>query len=180
MKLYQISLVLMLLNLKVMIAMWCNNQQQINPFSKSKLCGKQGITQSWIFENCHPYMWDFQNHKWVPFKNTSSWLFPGKQGRGWQRHLVSPVQRFGLIWVWQGHSVRWKRVALANSNINPGTACTVDVDGCFVMVAGGYLTDNGYQTPTIFTRGCCWAVPRQKVKVWSDYLEIFFGPEHVR
>ena len=49
--------------------------------------------------------------------------------------------------------------------LNPGTACTVDVDGCFVMVAGGYLTDNGYQTPTIFTRGCCWAVPRQKVKV---------------
>ena len=56
-------------------------------------------------------------------------------------------------------------MALANSNINPGTACTVDVDGCFVMVAGGYLTDNGYQTPTIFTRGCCWTVPRQKVKV---------------
>ena len=54
-------------------------------------------------------------------------------------------------------------MALANSNINPGTACTVDVDGCFVMVAGGYLTDNGHQTPTIFTRGCCSEVGSRNV-----------------
>ena len=48
-------------------------------------------------------------------------------------------------------------MAIANSNMDPGTACAVDVIGCFVTVAGGGgdLTDDGHQTPTIFTRGCC-------------------------
>ena len=54
-------------------------------------------------------------------------------------------------------------MALANSNINPGTACAVDVIGCFVTVAGGYLTDDGHQTPTIFTRGCCSKVGSRNV-----------------
>ena len=51
-------------------------------------------------------------------------------------------------------------MALANSNINPGTACAVDVIGCFVTVAGGYLTDNGHQTPVV-------AVQKSAAEMWQ-------------